>query len=83
MLRELFNAHRWRDQDLDTLEIRIRHRGAPGDEKVVHGFSIDDVGARGLMLSPTLDEDEPTFIPFHRILSVTGPDGLLWERPAR
>lgn len=88
-LRELLNARRWRDGDLERVEIDVVHRGAPGDRRVVHGDAITDIGAEGVHVRAvhsawSSDEDQEegeVFIPFHRMLAVRHPSGVLWEKP--
>lgn len=96
-LRELLNERRWHRGDLDTLEVVIRHRGAPRDERVVPGAAIADIGPRGLtvrhdvavtlLLGGDPDEapegdDGDVWIPYHRVLEVRAPAGTLWSKPA-
>ncbi|TNE84174.1 MAG: DUF504 domain-containing protein [Deltaproteobacteria bacterium] len=81
MLRELLNEHRWHSQDLAGLELTVRHRGAPGDIRVIPGFAIASITANGVNLVPADGEVEGVFIPFHRVLRVGGPEGeTLWAR---
>lgn len=88
-LRELFNQHKWHRQDLDQLEVRVRHRGAPGDARVVLGAEIREVRPGGLVVEADVqlyadDEaavtDGTVFLPYHRVLRVAAPTGVLWER---
>jgi uncharacterized protein (UPF0248 family) len=75
-LRELFNEHKWHRGDLDELRVTVRHRGAPGGERVVYGARIEEVTANGLVI----DGDDETFLPYHRVLRVTGTEGVIWKR---
>ena len=87
-LRELFNEHKWHRKDLDQLEVRVRHRGAPGDARVVLGANFRAVvGGRvvGADLGLYADDeaavtDGTVFLPYHRVLRVAAPAGVLWER---
>jgi uncharacterized protein (UPF0248 family) len=87
-LRDMLNARRWRDGDLDRVEIDVVHRGAPGDQRTVYGDAITAVVAEGVRLrashSSWAAEDETddgeVFIPFHRMIRVRHPDGTLWEK---
>ena len=92
-LRELLNKHKWHLGDLEQLELSVAHRGAPGDQRMLRGEDIVDVGPQGLQL--LVDPEQPeweadvgdecggtVFIPYHRVLSVRGPGGLLWAKPA-
>lgn len=79
MLRDLLNQHRWRDGDLPGLALTVTHRGAPGDVRVISGSAIADIVSKGLHLIREEDAED-TFIPFHRVLRVDGPDGSIWVR---
>lgn len=83
-LRDLLNRALWRDGDMHALQIRVAHRGAPGDERVVGGSRVVEVNASGVLLAPdTLlapDKDgEGIFLPYHRFLSVSRDDQVLWD----
>ncbi|MCO4743811.1 MAG: DUF504 domain-containing protein [Proteobacteria bacterium] len=80
MLRDVLNRHRWRDGDLSELELSVRHRGAPGDVRVIPGLAIADIVSTGVHLIREDDQPEGAFIPFHRVLRVDGPDGIVWVR---
>ena len=78
-LRDLFNQHKWHTGDLGVLTVVIRHRGAPADEKRVSGAEILEIAASGLTVRS--DEDEAgVYIPFHRVLRVIAPEGVLFEK---
>ena len=76
-LRDLFNERRWKAGDLDRLEIDVRHRGAPDDRRTVFGGAIREIGPNGLTVDDPLAL-EPVFLPFHRVLEVRGPEGVIW-----
>ncbi|HMV66139.1 MAG TPA: hypothetical protein PKA64_04770 [Myxococcota bacterium] len=81
-LREWFNARRWSVGDLDTLVVHARHRGAPGDERAVACSMVEKVRPGGLLVRAEDEgaEDPTWFLPWHRVLRVTGPDGVVWSR---
>ena len=87
-LRDLFNDRRWHHDDLQTLQIVVRHRGAPGDRRTVFGGEIVRIVPTGLVVTGSFAFDEEgdegedeVFLPFHRVLEVRGPDGVLWTKP--
>src|SRR5688500_2820295 len=86
-VRELLNERKWGRGDLGSLEVVVRHRGSPGDVRVVFGGEIGEIRPGGLLVraDPYLDEgvadDGQVFLPWHRVLQVRGPEGVLWARP--
>jgi RNA 3'-terminal phosphate cyclase (ATP) len=83
-LRDLLNRARWRDDQLHALEIHVLHRGAPRDRRIIEGSRITAVRSAGIELSPEIDGDQTTFVPYHRFLAIVGPDGEeLWSKGAR
>ena len=87
-LRKLLNDHRWYTHDLDTLQVVVRHRGAPDDERTLSGASILEIASNGIFVESRDEDGEPiddgrAFIPFHRFLRVVGPGGLIYERKER
>lgn len=88
MLRSLFNEWRWGRGALDALEVVIRHRGAPADERVVSGAVITALSAQGFHVAPSASwlpaesgTPDAVFVPWHRVLRVRGPDGELFRKP--
>jgi RNA 3'-terminal phosphate cyclase (ATP) len=80
-LRELLNEARWRDGTLHELEIRVVHRGAPGDERVLSGKLITEVRAGGIELASESSDGETIFIPYHRFVDISGPSGQrVWAK---
>lgn len=84
-LRNLLNNHKWHKGDLGQLTLVVRHRGAPRDERAIPGASIQEIAAGGVFVEARDAEGEPiddgrAFIPYHRLLRVEGPEGLLYER---
>ncbi len=86
-LRELLNDRKWHAGDLRSLAVTVRHRGSPGDERVVLGHEIVDIGPNGLRCAVDVEvygvdgvDDGTVFLPYHRILRVIGPEGVLWAR---
>ena len=81
-LRDLFNLHKWRFQDLADLVVIIRHRGAPFDCRHIAGGEIIDIHKNGFTLGEVAldDADDQTFIPWHRVLVVKRNNQSLWSR---
>ena len=88
--RDILNERMWRHGDLQSMEVVVRHRGAPDDERRVPGIDIVDVGSKGLFIavkpradweSEWVDDQEgSTFIPWHRVIEVRSPTEVLWTR---
>lgn len=79
-LRDLLNRARWRDGTLHALELVVLHRGAPGDRRVVSGARVTEVGAAGVTVTPDHEDEDATFLPYHRFLAVRGQDGAVWDK---
>lgn len=83
-LRDLLNKHKWYHENLDSLEIVIRHRGAPDDERVICGALIQEVKANGFTTFDLSATDIGTmslsWIPYHRVLTVQASEDVLWQR---
>lgn len=88
-LRDLFNERKWARNDLDQLEVRVRHRGAKDDARVVLGAEIREIRPGGLVVdaNPSFYEEDDrgvvdgtVFLPYHRVLRVASPAGVLWQR---
>ena len=87
-IRDVLNARRWHQQDLDRLEVEIVHRGAPGDRRVVPGWAITDIGGNGFTIDRFKagdpvgeDEDQDAFIPYHRVREIRCGEETLWTKP--
>ncbi|RLF18708.1 MAG: hypothetical protein DRN06_00740 [Thermoprotei archaeon] len=52
---------------LEDCELLIRHRGAPGDVKLIQGSSIKEIG-KGFFIYE--EEGVKVHIPFHRVLEI-------------
>lgn len=88
-VRELLNDRKWHRHDLDKIDVLVRHRGAEGDERNIFGVDIREIRPGGLVIAAdpaTYGEDceavtdGTVFIPYHRVLRVSGPEGILWTR---
>lgn len=88
-LRDLFNERKWHQADLQALQIVARHRGAPNDERTISGFDVKRIAPGGLFLDAAVglgsedeedSDDGEVFLPFHRVLEVRGPNGVIWTR---
>jgi len=62
---------------LDSTEITIVHRGAPGDVKVIRGSSIRDIAPRALLVE---EDGEEVVIPYHRIRAIRIGEDTVWEK---
>lgn len=83
--RSLLNDRKWHHADLEAISLVVRHRGAPDDQRRISGGAILEIAAAGLFVEARDAEGEPlddgrAFIPYHRILAIRGPEGLLYER---
>lgn len=58
----------------DSIEIVIRHRGAPRNERGIKGARITAPGAS------FVEVDQETSIPYHRILRIRAGGRLRYER---
>ncbi len=83
-LRDLLNRTRWKDAGLHALSVRVVHRGAPRDERVIPGGRISAIRSGGIDLAPESETADSIFVPYHRFLAIEGPDGVvLWSKDAR
>lgn len=82
-LREFFNEHKWHRGDLPSLEVVVRHRGAPADERVVPGSLVVEVGPTGLAFHSFEEGHDggTVWIPYHRVLAVRHGSDVLWQKP--
>ena len=73
--REVLNRLKWSPEGggLGDVDVIIRHRGAPGDEKRIPASTITDLG-KGSFQTP-----EST-IPYHRVLRITRGEAVLYRR---
>jgi hypothetical protein len=79
-LKNVLNRLRWdKDENPANYQITYRHRGAPGDVKVVRASSIKRLGKSYFTLQEVGGADE-SLIPFHRILEIrdTTDDSIVW-----
>lgn len=76
--KDLLNDLKWHRHALDRALVHYVHRGAPGDEAVVEGAQILDLGNSFF----TLRREGPgsASIPYHRVLRVELDGALIWER---
>jgi hypothetical protein len=79
-LKNVLNRLRWdKDENPANYQITYRHRGAPGDVKIVRASNIKNLGKSYFTLQEVDGADE-FFIPFHRILEIrdTTDDSIVW-----
>lgn len=84
--REVLNKLRW-SAGLRGCTVLIRHRGVPGDVKVLRGEFIKEVGRDYLTY---VESGAEAFIPYHRVLEVRDSEGRVifrrgkaWSSPSR
>lgn len=71
--RDILNEIKWKNLDLSKCEIRITHRGAPGDSKIINGGEITEIG-NGFFVA------DETMIPYHRVVSVRYDGVEIWRK---
>lgn len=72
--REILNELKWKQDALAEALVHYRHRGAPGDEAVVAGNDITQIG-------PWFFATAEATIPFHRVLRIERRSQVVWRRP--
>ncbi|MBW2256375.1 MAG: DUF504 domain-containing protein [Deltaproteobacteria bacterium] len=83
-IRDILNRHKWHHGDLHTFRITVVHRGAPGEQRLIDGADVRDIGPKGISVADDFEDEESgdTWIPYHRFLVVSGPDGIVWSKEA-
>jgi hypothetical protein len=79
-LKNVLNRLRWDAAEKpENYMITYRHRGAPGDVKIIRASSIRKLGKSYFTIQEVDGADE-TLIPFHRILEIrnTTDDSIIW-----
>ena len=79
-LKNVLNRLRWDiDENPADYQITYRHRGAPGDVKIVRASSIRKLG-KSYFTIQEVDGAGESLIPFHRILEIrdTADDSIVW-----
>ena len=71
--REAINKLKW-SAGLRGCVILIRHRGAPGDVKVLKGEFVREVGKDYLTY---VEGGVEVYIPYHRVLEVVDAEGRI------
>jgi len=77
MVFQVLNKLKWKG-GLDVCIITIRHRGAPDDEKKIHGSEVTKV--KKSYFCYTNNKGEETVIPLHRILRMEKEGKVLWKK---
>ncbi len=73
-VRDTLNKLKWcKGFDIKKAEIWYRHRGVPGDVKVLSGKDIVSIGK-------TFMETKTSIIPYHRVLKITYRGKILFDR---
>lgn len=78
--RDVLNELKWRHGALGEARIWYRHRGAPGDERVVTGDKVLDLGRSFFQVEGPMGG---TMLPYHRVLRIEWGGDLVWEREGR
>lgn len=79
-LKNVLNRLRWdTDEKPENYKIMYRHRGAPGDVKIIRASNIKKLGKSYFTIQEVDGADE-SLIPFHRILEIrnTLDDSIIW-----
>lgn len=75
MAKNIINMILWHpEMDINNTKLTYIHRGAPGNLKIIHGYSIERM-ERGFVLLK-----EGTQIPFHRIVKIEINNKILWQK---
>jgi uncharacterized protein (UPF0248 family) len=74
--RDIFNEIKWRF-NLANCKIYYKHRGAPGDVKIVEGSLIKNIERSFLVLE---GDFEDSYIPYHRIFRIEFMDQIIFEK---
>lgn len=75
--RDVLNELKWRYGALDEATIAYRHRGAPGDERVVKGDQVLELGRSFFKIQGPAGG---TMLPYHRVLRIHWGDRPIWQR---
>ena len=76
--RDVLNELRWRHDALAEVQVWYRHRGAPGDRRVVTGDRIRALHRSFLEIDGRWGG---TLIPYHRVLRIERAGRARWTRP--
>jgi uncharacterized protein (UPF0248 family) len=68
---------KWGSKDLNKARVTILHRGAPGDQRLIGGGEILELG-RGFMRVRSPEGEVE--IPYHRVLRIEVEGRTVWER---
>ena len=81
-IRDILNEQKWRYEALESLQIAVVHRGAPGDQRVIDGVDVRDIGPNGLVVAVDLGrvEWEAELVDVERAASCDGTSAPLFER---
>ena len=73
--RDALNELKWKyDNDLKNVKVYYVHRGAPGDQKVIDGEDIVDLGRSFIEL-------KGGEIPYHRAFKIKMDGKVVFSRP--
>ena len=78
--RDILNRIKWTgNSDLEGVEIRVLHRGAPGDRKVIAGNEVVALEHSYIVLE---HDGTETRIPYHRIQRIFRDGAVIYDRSA-
>ncbi len=76
--REILNELKWHPRlKLQDARIKIIHRGAPNDRRVIRGSEILELGRSFMRVASYEGEVE---VPYHRILRIEARREVLWRK---
>ena len=75
MVFQVLNKLKWKG-GLESCEIVILHRGAPGDRKAIPGSKVTEIKRSYF----SYKNRRETTIPLHRILEIRLEEKILWKR---
>ncbi|MHB8584242.1 MAG: DUF504 domain-containing protein [Thermoplasmatota archaeon] len=75
----LLNQLKWTGTPMEDVEIWYRHRGAPGDTRVVRGDSIRTLG-RSFFDVHDAETGRTGSVPYHRILRILMGSRTIFDR---
>lgn len=86
-IREILNGLKWSGGSaggIESCEIEILHRGAPGDRKVIKGEDILDIAPRALIVKDAASPEGggEAVIPYHRVREIRRGSEVLWRKGA-
>jgi len=76
--KDVLNKIKWTgNPELNEIQIRILHRGAPEDRKVVNGSDVLELGHSFFVVD---SGEHETRIPYHRIQEIVLKNKVIYDR---